>query len=330
MKTLRGVGVRSLVCASVAAFAMALATDASAQSYPDRPVRIVNPWAPGGTADILARAIADKLPAALGQPVIVENKPGASGNIGSDQVVKAKPDGYTLLVGTMSTHTMNPALFKSMPFKGVDDFTPIAMAGIATNTMVVHPSVPANNVKELIAYLKANPGKLAYASAGMGSNNHISAALFERMAGVQMVHVPYKGGAPAVADTVAGQTQLFFTALTQSSPHLRAGKLRILAVTEAKRADVLPEVPTLGETLPGYELVVWYGMFGPAGMPPEITTRLNAAVNRIMALPDVAERLGKIGIVPWPLSAQEFTDVARRDHDKWTKVIREMGIVAEP
>jgi tripartite-type tricarboxylate transporter receptor subunit TctC len=313
-----------------ALWGIALPLGAAAQTYPERPIRIVNPWAPGGTADILSRTLAEKMQASLGQPVIVENKPGASGNIGSDQVAKAKPDGYTLLVGTMSTHTMNPALFKSMPFRGIDDFTPIAMTGIATNTMVVHPSVPASNVRELIAYLKAHPGKVAYASAGMGSNNHISAALFARMAGVEMVHVPYKGGAPAVADTVAGQTQLFFTALTQSSPHLRAGKLRILGVTEAKRAEVLPDVPTVGEALPGYEVVVWYGMFGPAGMPRDLTARLNAEVNRIMALPDVSERLGKIGIVPTPMNAERFVEVARQDLEKWTKVIREMGIVAEP
>ncbi len=304
--------------------------DGLAQAYPERPVRIVNPWAPGGTADIFARALAEKLTQSLGQPFLVDNRPGASGNIGSDLVAKAKPDGYTLLVGTMSTHAMNQALFKSMPFHGVDDFTVIAIPGLATNSLVVHPSVPANNVKELVTYLKANPGKVAYASAGMGSNNHVSAALFARMAGVEMIHVPYKGGAPAVADTVAGQTQLFFTALTQSLPHVRAGRLKLLGVTEGKRADVVPDTPTVNESVPGYIVEVWYGLFGPAGMPDALVTRLNAEANRIMVLPDVKDRMDKMGIVHTRASSAEATQTLRRDAEKWTKIIRDMGIVAEP
>ncbi len=310
--------------------ALGVPLDGLAQGYPERPVRIVNPWAPGGTADIFARALAEKLTQSLGQPFLVDNRPGASGNIGSDIVAKAKPDGYTLLVGTMSTHAMNQALFKSMPFHGVDDFTVIAIPGLATNSLVVHPSVPVNNVKELVAYLKANPGKVAYASAGMGSNNHVSAALFARMAGVDMIHVPYKGGAPAVADTVAGQTQLFFTALTQSLPHVRAGRLKLLGVTEAKRADVVPDTPTVNETVPGYIVEVWYGLFGPAGMPDALVTRLNAEANRIMVLPDVKDRMDKMGIVHTRASSTEATQTLRRDAEKWTKIIRDMGIVAEP
>jgi len=326
-------GMRRLPATLAAIFfaCLALVGPASAQpNWPDRPVRVVNPWAPGGTADILARAFAEKLQQGLGQPFVVDNRPGASGNIGSDMVAKAKPDGYTLLVGTMSTHTMNPVLFKSMPFRGVDDFSTVAILGIATNTLVVHPSVPAANARELVAYLKANPGKVAYASAGMGSNNHISAALFERMAGVQMVHVPYKGGAPAVADTVGGQTQLFFTALTQSLPHVRAGKLKLLAVTESKRADVLPDVPTLDEAVPGYVMEVWYGLFAPAGTPAPIVDRLNAEALRIAKLPDVSDRLGRIGIVPVPVSAADAHRMTQRDAEKWGRVIREMGITAEP
>ncbi len=319
-----------LVALIVIALVGAAPIDASAQQYPDRPVRIVNPWAPGGTADIFARALAEKFTQSFGQPFLVENRPGASGNIGSDLVAKAKPDGYTLLVGTMSTHAMNQTLFKSMPFHGVDDFTVIAIPGLATNSLVVHPSLPVSNVKELVAHLKANPGKVAYASAGMGSNNHVSAALFERMAGVQMVHVPYKGGAPAVADTVGGQTQLFFTALTQSLPHVRAGRLKLLAVTEGKRADVVPDTPTVSEAVPGYVVEVWYGMFGPANMPPALVARLNAEANRIMVLPDVKDRMDKMGVVHSRATPDEAAQTLRRDAEKWGKIIREMGIVAEP
>ena len=319
-----------LVALIAAALAWAASIDAAAQQYPDRPVRIVNPWAPGGTADIFARALAEKFTQSFGQPYLVENRPGASGNIGSDLVAKAKPDGYTLLVGTMSTHAMNQTLFKSMPFHGVDDFTVIAILGLATNSLVVHPSLPVANVKELVAYLKANPGKVAYASAGMGSNNHVSAALFERMAGVQMVHVPYKGGAPAVADTVGGQTQLFFTALTQSLPHVRAGRLKLLGVTEGRRADVVPDTPTVSEAVPGYVVEVWYGLFGPASMPEALVARLNAEANRIMALPDVKDRMDKMGVVHIRATPAEAAQTLRRDAEKWGKIIREMGIVAEP
>ncbi|MFN0299043.1 MAG: Bug family tripartite tricarboxylate transporter substrate binding protein [Burkholderiales bacterium] len=319
-----------LVALIAAVLAWAAPIDAAAQHYPDRPVRIVNPWAPGGTADIFARALAEKFTQSLGQPYLVENRPGASGNIGSDLVAKAKPDGYTLLVGTMSTHAMNQTLFKSMPFHGVNDFTVIAIPGLATNSLVVHPSLPVADVKELVAYLKANPGKVAYASAGMGSNNHVSAALFERMAGVQMVHVPYKGGAPAVADTVGGQTQLFFTALTQSLPHVRAGRLKLLGVTEGRRADVVPDTPTVSEAVPGYVVEVWYGLFGPANMPEALVARLNAEANRIMALPDVKDRMDKMGVVPIRATPAEAAQTLRRDAEKWGKIIREMGIVAEP
>jgi len=236
-------------------------------------VTLVVPFPPGGSTDILARVVAEHLRRSFNQPVIIENRTGASGNIGTAAVARAAPDGYTLLFNTMSVHTMNHALFASMPFDGVKDFSPIALLAYVTNTMVVHPSVPAKTVGDFIDYAKANPAKIAYASAGQGSTNHLCAALFEKMAGVSMVHVPYRGGAPAVADTVAGQTQLFFTAGTQSLEHVKAGKLRLLAVTEGKRSSLLPDVPIVAETLPGYEMAVWYGAYGPAGMQREIIAK---------------------------------------------------------
>jgi tripartite-type tricarboxylate transporter receptor subunit TctC len=298
-------------------------------AWPEKPVKIIVPWAPGGSTDILARTVGDKLSRVLGQPVVVENKAGASGNIGSEIVAKSAPDGYTLLFGSMSTHAINPALMPSMPFRGVEDFTPIAMLAFVTNTVVVHPSLPVSNMKELIAYAKANPGKIAYASAGAGSTNHLSAALLEKMAGIQMLHVPYKGGAPAILDTVAGQTQMFVTAGTQSLPHVKAGKLKLLAVTESKRSSLLKDTPTVAETVPGYEMAVWYGAFGPPGLPPELTARLNREINAIMMLPDVREKMEAMGVEAVNLTPEQFTATMRADAEKWGKLVRELNIKSD-
>jgi tripartite-type tricarboxylate transporter receptor subunit TctC len=303
-----------------------LSRRASAQDYPSRPVTIVVPWAPGGSTDILARVVAEHLRQALGQPVIVENRAGASGNIGSAAVAKAIPDGYTLLFGSMSTHAMNEALFSAMPFRGVEDFTPIAQLAFVLNTMVAHPSVPARTVPEFIAYARANPGKIAYASAGQGSTNHLCAVLFAKMAELDMVHVPYRGGAPAVVDTVAGQTQVLFSAGTQTLEHVHAGKLTLLAVTENKRSPLLPEIPTVSETLPGYEMAVWYGAFGPAGMTKDLVTRLNGEINRILVLPEVKKRMADIGVEVVNATPAEFAATLRADAEKWGRLIRELGI----
>jgi tripartite-type tricarboxylate transporter receptor subunit TctC len=296
------------------------------ERYPNRPVTIIVPWAPGGTTDILARILAEPLRRSMGQTFVVENRSGAAGNIGSNAVARARPDGYTLLFGSMSTHTMNDALFRNMPFNGVDDFTAVSMLAFALNTMVVHPSVPANNVAEFIAYAKANPGRVAYASAGPGSTNHICAEMFARMAGVEMVHVPYRGGAPAVQDTVSGQVQLFFSAATQTLPHVQSGRLKLLGVTEARRSALLPNVPTVAETVPGYEMTVWYGVLGPRGLPRDLTTQLNAEINRAMALPEVRDRLAAIGVEAIDATPETFATTLRSDADKWTRTIRELGI----
>ncbi|MCY1257434.1 hypothetical protein D9M68_170920 [compost metagenome] len=317
---LRGIVVLALGVAGLAQ---------ASEAYPQKPITLIVPWAAGGSTDILARVLSEHLTRSLGQPVIVDNKPGASGNIGAAMVARAKPDGYTLLVGSMSTHAMNPALMQNMPFRGVEDFTPLGLLAYVTNTMVVHPSVPAQNVKELIAYAKANPGKLAYASAGSGSTNHLSAALFEKLAGVQLLHVPYKGGAPAVVDTVAGQTQLLFSAGTQTLPHVRAGKLRLLAVTESRRSPLLPNVATVAETLPGYELAVWYGAFGPKGMPADLTARLNREINAVMSMPEVKAKMNAIGVETTTSTPQQFGTILRRDADRYGKLIRELGIQGE-
>ena len=309
---------------------VALVGIAPAQAaWPERTVTLIVPWAPGGSTDILARMLSDYLTRSLGQTVIVDNKAGASGNIGSNLVAKAKPDGYTLLVGSMSTHAMNQALFSSMPFEPVDDFTPISLVAFVTNTLVINPKIPVNSVAELIAYAKANPKKLNFASAGAGSTNHISAVLFELAAGIQMTHIPYKGGAPAVLDTVAGQTEVLFGAGTQTLPHVKSGKLKVLAVTESARSPQLPDTPTVAETLPGYELVVWYGAFGPKDLPKEITERLSTEINRIVALPEVRSKMSAIGVEVVTSTPAGFAKTLQQDAAKFTKLIRELKITAE-
>jgi tripartite-type tricarboxylate transporter receptor subunit TctC len=317
-----------LLIHAITAIAIAVAPPATA-AYPDKPVRIVVPWAAGGSTDILARTLANQLNAALGQPFIVDNRPGAVGMIGSDLVIKAKPDGYTLLLGVMNTHVVNPALYAAMPFKGIDDFSPIGMLAIVVTTLVIHPSVPARNVAGLIAFAKSHPGKLACATAGTGSSTHLNAVLFEKLAGVQMLHVPYKGGAPAVVDTVAGQTQVLFTAATQTLPHVKSGKLRLLGVTSTKRAAMFPDVPAIAESLPGYEATVWYGVFGPAGMPKELTAFLNAQIHRAMTLPEVRKRMDDIGVEIVNQSPEQFLATMRRDTAMWDKLIRDFNIQAE-
>jgi tripartite-type tricarboxylate transporter receptor subunit TctC len=302
---------------------------ARAAPYPERAFTLIVPFAAGGSTDILARMVAEHLHRALGQAVVVENRSGASGNIGTAAVARSAPDGYTFLFNTMSVHTMNQALFAAMPFDGVNDFSPITLLAYVTNTMVVHPSIPANNVGELIAYTKANPGKIAYASAGAGSTNHLCGALFEKMAQVSMVHVPYRGGAPAAADTVAGQTQLFFGAGTQSLEHVKAGRLRLLAVTEGRRSPLLPDVPTVAETVPGFEMAVWYAAYGPVGLPREVVARLNTEISRILFLPDVKKRMEDIAVETARSSPEELAALTRADADKWGKIIRQLGIAPQ-
>lgn len=317
---------RRAVLAGAGLAMMAPLTRVFGQAFPERNLTLVVPFAAGGSTDILARIVAGHLQQSLGQPVVIENRTGASGNIGTATVARATPDGYTFLFNTMSVHTMNHALFANMTFDGVKDFSPIALLAYVTNTMVIHPSVPAKTVKEFIDYAKANPGKIAYASAGPGSTNHLCAALFEKMTGIQMVHVPYRGGAPAVADTVSGQTQLFFTAGTQSLAHVKAGKLRLLAVTEEKRSSLLPDVPTVAETIPGFEMAVWYGAFGPAGMPKPIVDRLNAEISRILFLPDVKNRMDAIAVEVAKSTPEELGALTRKDADKWGKIIKDLGV----
>ena len=326
---------RSLLCVAIAAItsaAVSSAPDARAQTtqaWPARPIRLVLPFPPGGATDTNARVIAKEMEPVLGQPLVFDNRAGANSIVGCELVAKAAADGYTLLVGSVSTHAMNPFLVASTPFKGVDDFTTIALAAYVTNVLVIHPSVPAKSVPELIALLKAQPGRIAYASAGNGSPNHVAAELFRRLASVDMLHVPYKGGGPATAAIVGGQVGVLFTGLGNVWDHVKSGRLHLLAVTEDRRSQLLPGLPRVGETVPGYEVAVWYGVWGPARMPEDLVTKLNAEMNRILKLADVKQRLDLMGAEHVSLSAREAHQLLQREHDRWGKIIREAGIKAD-
>ena len=305
--------------------AFALLTHAQAP-YPSKPIRIVVPFPAGGTTDILARAVAQKLTDTLGQTVVVDNRPGAAGNIGAELVAKSPPDGYTLLMGTVGTHAINASLYAKMPYDHVRDFAPVILVAGVPNVLVVNPSVPANNVQELIAYIKANPGKVNFASSGSGTSIHLAGELFKTMTGLSMTHVPYKGSAPAVTDLLGGQVQLMFDNLPSALPHIRAGKLRALAVTSAQRASALPDVPTVAEAgLPGFEASSWFGLLAPAGTPKDVVAKLNAEVAKWLASPEAREKLAAQGAIAAGQSPDDFSRHIAAETTKWQKVVKESG-----
>ncbi len=301
-----------------------------AAAYPSKPIRIVVPFAPGGTTDIVARAVGADMSRFMGQPVAIENRAGAGGNLGSDAVAKAAPDGYTLLVGAVSPQAINVTLYPNMPYDVMRDFEHISLLAAVPNLLEVHPSVPVKTVRELIDYARANPGKLAYASSGSGTSIHLSAELFKTMTGVEMLHIPYKGSAPAVADLVGGQVQLMFDNLPSSIQQVKAGKLRAIAVTSARRSPALPDVPTIAESgLPGYEATSWFGMHAPAKTPKEIINKLYATVSRSLRSPEMIERLTSQGADPVGNSPEEFAVFVREEIAKWAKVVKASGAKVE-
>ena len=294
--------------------------------YPSKPIRLVVPFPAGGTTDILARAVAQKLSEAWGQQVIVDNRPGAGGNIGSDIVAKAAPDGYTLVMGTVGTHAINPSLYRKMPYDHVKDFAPVILVAGVPNVLVVNPSLPVHTVRELIDYAKANPGKLNFASSGNGTSIHLSGELFKTMAGVQMTHVPYKGSAPALTDLMGGQVQLMFDNLPSSLQLIQAGKLRAIAVTSTARAAALPDVPTIAESgLPGFEASSWFGVLAPAGTPREIVTKLNATIAAWLATPDAKDKLLSQGAIAAGGTPEAFARHIDAETAKWAKVVKMSG-----
>ena len=305
----------------------ALATPASAQGFPSKPIRLVVTFPAAGAPDILARLFADK--AQFGQPVVVDNVAGAGGNIGADKVAKSAPDGYTLVMGTVGTHSINGALYPKMPYDMVRDFTPVGHVASAPNLLVVTNELPVKSVAELIAYMKANPNKLSFGSPGIGSSVHVSGELFKSLTGTTMQHVPYRGRQFAIPDLVGGQIQLMFDNMPSALPMAKDGKIRALAVTTAKRSAAAPELPTVAETVPGFEATTWFAMFAPAGTPAAVVARVNAELLRVFKLPDVVDKLKSLGLEPWISTPDELAKYQANEIIKWAKVVKDSGAKAE-
>jgi tripartite-type tricarboxylate transporter receptor subunit TctC len=303
------------------------ATSALAQGFPNKPIRMVVTFPAGGAPDILARLFADK--SQLGQPVVIDNVPGAGGNIGADRVAKAAPDGHTLVMGTVGTHSINGALYSKMPYDMVKDFTPVAHVASAPNLLVVNNDLPVKTVAELITYLKANPNKLSFGSPGIGSSVHVSGELFKSLTGTSMQHVPYKGRQFAIPDLVGGQIQLMFDNMPSALPMAKEGKIRAVAQTTAKRSAAAPDVPTVGETVPGFEATTWFAVFAPAGTPKDVVAKVNAEMQRVFKLPDVVDKLKALGLEPWISTPEELAKYQASEMVKWAKVVKESGAKAE-
>ena len=303
---------------------------ALAQDWPAKPIRFIAPNLPGGPTDILARLIGQKLAEALGQPVVVENRAGAGGNIGTEIAAKSPPDGYTLVTGNNATFGANVSLYKRLGFDPVRDFAPVVLVATQPNILVVHPSLPVNSVKELVAFAKARPGQLNYSGSGMGAAAHLAAELFKSMTGTSIVHISYKSAGPALTDLIAGETQLMFATSLSVIPYIKANRVRALAVTTAKRSRLMPELPTIAEAgVPGFEASTWHGVLVPAGTPAAIVDRLNAEINRMLQLPDVREKLLALGAEIVGGSAKEFAVHIQREIPKWAKVIEHAGVRLE-
>jgi tripartite-type tricarboxylate transporter receptor subunit TctC len=310
----------------LAALALAVSTAAHAQAWPTKPIRYIVIFAPGGTTDILARLIAPKLSDALGQPVVVENRPGAGGNVGAEMLAKAAPDGYTIGSGTVSSHAINATLYSKLPYDPDKDFAPITMLATLPNMLVVHPSLGVNNVAELIVLLKANPNKYSFGSAGNGTSQHMSGEMFKTMTGTSMQHIPYKGSGPMIPDLLAGTISMSFENITTAYPPVKQGRLKALAVTTQKRSFVAPDVPTMQEAgLAGYDITSWQALFAPAGTPKEIIARLHAETAKALKSPDVAKRLEDLGLDAGGMPPEELGALIRVDIPRLGKVVRDSG-----
>lgn len=322
MKKIVGVLAAVVLCMS--------ATTVAAQNFPNKPIHLIVPFAPGGSTDGVARAIAQRIHESLGQPVIVENRAGAGGTIGSSYVAKAKPDGYTLLLGTVSTSSVAGALFAKLNYDPIKSFTPITEIASVPSLLVVHPGVPVNSVKELIDYSKSNPGKLSFASAGPGSTSHLAAELFMHLSGAKMTHIPYKGSGPGLQDTLGGHTQVMFDVVMTSHAYAKSGALKALGITSLKRSGVTPGVPTIAEAgVPGYEALVWFGILAPAGMPEELTQKLNREFVAALKAPKVQELLAGQGADIAGTTPAAFAAKINAEAIKWHKVVKEAGVTPD-
>lgn len=314
------------VLASLAAGTAALPGAALAQAFPTRPITIVVPFSAGGTTDILARLVGQYLSTELGQPVVVENKAGAGGNIGGQYAAKAAADGYTLFMGTVGTHAINASLYKKMPFDPVKDFAPLTRVANVPNLLVVNPKQPFRTVPEMIAYAKANPGKINFGSPGNGSSPHLSGELFKSMTKVDLTHIPYKGSAPAVTDLLGNQIAIMFDNMPSVIPHVRSGKLHAIAITTSKRSPELPDVPTVAEAgVPGYEAMSWFGMFAPAATPKPVLNKLSGALAKVLANPEVKKKIADQGGEPVNETPAQFATFIKSESAKWGKVVKESG-----
>ena len=313
---------RRVAMGAIALAAATLSLGAAAQAYPTKPITIVVPFSAGGTTDILARLVGQYLTTELGQPVVVDNKAGAGGNIGAALAAKAPADGYTLLMGTVGTHAINAALYKKMPFDHVKDFAPLSRVANVPNLLVAHPSQPFKTVPEMIAYAKANPGKINFGSPGNGASPHLSGELFKSMAKVELTHIPYKGSAPAVSDLLGNQIAIMFDNMPSVIPHVRSGKLRAIAISTAKRSPELPDVPTIAEAgVPGYEAVSWFGLFAPAATPKPVLDKLSTALSKVLANPEVQKKISAQGGETVNETPAQFAAFIRSETTKWGKVL---------
>jgi tripartite-type tricarboxylate transporter receptor subunit TctC len=318
--------LRGLCAATLAVASLGLA---QAQTYPSKAVRLIVPFPAGGATDLFARTLSQKISEKLGQTVVVENRPGAGGTLGSDLAAKATPDGYTLLLSTSSTHSIGPNLNPRMPYDAVRDFTPIAHLGNAPSIMLVPNNSPAKTVQEWIAYARANPGRLNYASSGNGTIVQLTAELFKAQAGLFVVHIPYKGTALAIPDLVSGKLDVLFDSLPSGIPHVRDGRLRALGVTTAKRTPLAPDLPAIAEVLPGYESNTWFGLYGPRGLPADIVAKVNVAVNQTLMDPEVKDKLFRLGIEPVGGTPATFSAMLAQESAKWRQIIVERKITAD-
>ena len=330
MLTARNLLTRRGVLSAVAPAVVAAHVPAAfAQAYPSRPIRFIVPFAAGaGVLDIMARLVGQHLGASIGQQVIIDNRPGAGGNVGAEVAAKAVPDGYTMLMGAVAL-VVSPFLYAKLPFDPLADLAPVTQVNSAPLMLVVHPSLPVNSVAELIAYAKARPGALNYGSGGVGATPFLATELFKSMAGIDVVHVPYKGGAPALADLVAGQLSFMIENVPGTLPFVKDGKLRALAITSRQRLALVPELPAVGDVVPGFGFNAWGGLFGPAGMPADIVRKLHAEATRAIASPAVRERMHALGLEPAPMTVEEFPKFVDEQYLLWGQRIKEAGIVAE-
>ena len=311
---------------AAALLGLAAPVPAAAQAYPTRPVKLVVPFPPGGSLDMAGRLIAQKLTEMWGQSVVVENKPGAGGNIGADMVAKSPADGYTILLGALSTHAVNPSLYKTMPYDAAKDFAPITLVAVTPNVLVVNASAPVSDAKAFIAWTKANPGKLSFGSGSTGSAGHLAGELYKVETSTDSVHIPFKGGAPATQALLAGDTQFMFDNLANAMAQVKAGKLKALAVTTAQRSPLVPDLPTLAEAgLPGFDISTWYGLFAPAGTPPAIVAKWNADVTKILNSPDVRDKLVASGAQPTPDTPEEFRRFIADELTKYARIVKASG-----